>query len=241
MSAFRPHDVVWTRDKASRFWQYMVAKPSEEATYFSHVVGAHVIAETRAHGIPLSGRVLDYGCGPGHLLKHLIAEGVPCEGADFDRVSLDQTRERVGTSPLFNGVTLIDALPSQLPANAFDAVFLIETLEHLIGEELTATLTELRRILRPGGHLIVTTPNEEELEAHQKMCPDCGCVFHIVQHVTRWDRCSLAAVIRTAGLEPVATKELKFRRSSKLNWVKRVADQVFDRHPPNLMMIGRKP
>lgn len=240
MNDFQPHEIAWTRDKASRFWQFMAARPSEDTTYFSYTVGAHVISEARRHGVPLHGRVLDYGCGPGHLLKHLISDGVSCEGADFGTVSLERTRNRVGESPLFRGTTLISRLPSELPADTFDVIFFIETIEHLIGEELGQTLAELRRILRPGGYLVVTTPNEEDLESLKKMCPECGCVFHTVQHVSRWDRDSLASIVRENGIEPLVTSVLKFRRPSPLNWVKKLADRVLARMPPHLMLVGRK-
>jgi len=241
MKDFRPHEIAWTREKASRFWQFMAARPSEETNYFSYTVGAHVISEARRHGVPLEGRVLDYGCGPGHLLKHLIGEGVPCEGADFDTVALERAKVRIGESPLFRGTTLISGLPSQLRADAYDVVFFVETIEHLVGDELGKTLAELHRILRPGGFVVITTPNEEDLEAQKKMCPDCGCVFHIVQHVTRWDRESLSTIVREHGFEPLTTAVLKFRRPSRLNWVKKLADHVLARTPPHLMLVGRKP
>ncbi len=136
---------------------------------------------------------------------------------------------------------MISGLPSGLGSDSFDVVFFIETIEHLIGDELGHTLADLLRIIRPGGYLVVTTPNEEDLEALKKMCPECGCVFHTVQHVTKWDRRSLAGIVSQYGFEPLVTEVLKFRRPSRLNWVKKLADQVLARTPPHLLLVARKP
>jgi len=56
-------------------------------------------------------------------------------------------------------------------------VLLIEVVEHLKSDILDATLREIHRIMRPGGVLLITTPNNEDLSRSMKFCPDCGAIF----------------------------------------------------------------
>ena len=237
---FEPHEIEWTREKARRFWTFMASRPAQEQHYFSLAVGRHVIAEARRCGVTLDGRVLDYGCGRGHLIEHLLAQGVRCEGADFDAAAVAETTRRAAGSPNFGGATVIARLPSSLDEGAYDVVFLLETIEHLIGTELADTLAEVRRVLRRGGFVIVTAPNEEDLAAQQKLCPDCGCVFHTVQHVSRWDAKHLATTLRGAGFDSIACRAMTLRRNTVLDRMKSLADRVRVRPPPNLFYVGRK-
>ena len=79
---------------------------------------------------------------------------------------------------------------------------LIEVVEHLDDATLPAVLAEARRLLRPGGSLLVTTPYREDLAASTIQCPECGAEFHTIQHVRTWTPSSLRSVLRTAGFEP---------------------------------------
>jgi ubiquinone/menaquinone biosynthesis C-methylase UbiE len=92
--------------------------------------------------------LLDAGCGGGALLR-MFADRQPeafAAGCDFAPVN----------DPRFHPVTGdIDALP--FSDAAFEAVVCCETLEHLPGP--SGALTECRRVLAPGGRLVITVPN----------------------------------------------------------------------------------
>ena len=94
------------------------------------------------------------------------------------------------------------------------AVFLIEVLEHLSPEFSTRAVSEMRRVLRPAGHLILTVPNEEDLGAQAVACPDCGRVFHHMQHVQSFSRQSLARLLQAAGFEVVFVAGLDLKSPS---------------------------
>ena len=57
----------------------------------------------------------------------------------------------------------IEADPLPFPENVFDVVLLCEVLEHFIDQPLLA-LRHIKQVLKPGGHLILTTPNVSRLE-----------------------------------------------------------------------------
>lgn len=237
-TAFEPHEVHWTREKAGRFWSALA--PSGGENYFSVQVGGDVIRRVRAAGVPLQGRVLDYGCGPGHLLELLLKAGISCEGADFDDTSLTLARGRAEKYQNFKGVTLIRSLPSTLSTESYDTVFFLETIEHLIGDELGTTLQEIRRILKPRGHVVLTTPNAEKIDKNKVLCPECGGRFHPVQHVSSWSERTLQSLMNEHGFETVMCRAVQLQTNSLLNPLKSLVRTLRGGEPPNLLFIGRR-
>jgi SAM-dependent methyltransferase len=85
-------------------------------------------------------------------------------------------------------------------------------------------LETMRRMLKPEGVAIITTPNREELEKSQIFCPQCQSVFHRWQHVRSWDASSLSSAAWAHGLDVVETVETDFRahfRVSRRRWFRR--------------------
>jgi len=240
-SEFRPHDLVWTRENSNRIWEYISANPAWGEAYFSRQVGDDLIAQVRRR-VPLRGSVLDFGCGQGFLLEKMVAAGIACQGVDFSAKSVELTNGRLKGNPLFKGALVLESLPAPLPDRSFDAIFFIETIEHVIGEDLPALIRELHRLLRPGGHLVVTTRNDESLEASKILCPECGCTFHQMQHVSSWSAASLASTLAGYGFQRVFCEGLVFAPRVKFGalgrWLYRKAYRTFKRSVPNLLYIG---
>ena len=96
-------------------------------------------------------QVLDAPCGAGALCQALAKNGFEAWGADVD--------PECGAQPLLNERFLIADFNRHLPCpdSSFDAVFCVEGIEHL--ENRYAFLREACRVLRPGGTLVLTTPN----------------------------------------------------------------------------------
>ncbi|MEO5680967.1 MAG: class I SAM-dependent methyltransferase [Acidimicrobiales bacterium] len=104
----------------------------------------------RLRGIE-GGRLLDVGCGDGTTLAALQARGWEVQGIDFDAEGAAAARRR-GLA-----VDVGDLTERGYPARSFDVVSLNHSLEHLADPRLT--LLEVRRILRPGGRIVILTPN----------------------------------------------------------------------------------
>lgn len=241
MNDFAPHRAVWTREKSSRFWDQLSSLQGGDENYFSAEVGDSLIRFARANGADLNGRVLDFGCGPGHLVRKLLRAGVKAEGADFSATSIDRLRRTAADDPNFGGVTLIESIPSSLPGDTYSTVFFVETIEHLLDDDLNATFAELHRIVRPGGYIVVTTPNDENLRTGDTVCPDCGCVFHRVQHVRSWTANSIVAAMSKFGFETVAAKAWYLDPRWWKSHLITIAARALHKRLPHLIYVGRKP
>ena len=107
------------------------------------------------HGV-LNGRWLDCGSAEGGYASSLPAFGassVVAVDIEHPRV-VEGSSQRHGASITF-ACAASEALP--LRDQSFDGVLLNEVLEHVADEQ--ATLREIHRVLRPGGHLAVMSPN----------------------------------------------------------------------------------
>jgi 2-polyprenyl-3-methyl-5-hydroxy-6-metoxy-1,4-benzoquinol methylase len=99
-----------------------------------------------------AGRLLDVGCGAGRLLNRMRKRGWEVEGIDFDPQATSKVAARYGIKTHVG-----DLVACHLPDAFFDAITMSQTIEHLYDPRLT--LAECMRILKPGGKLIMTTPN----------------------------------------------------------------------------------
>lgn len=102
------------------------------------------------------GRFLDVGCGRGEIVK-------AAKDAGWDAVGCDISDEYAGYAREKNGVKALTGTIEQLQfeKESFDFISLVEVIEHLY--DPLATVFELRRILKPGGILYLSTPNEESI------------------------------------------------------------------------------
>jgi 2-polyprenyl-3-methyl-5-hydroxy-6-metoxy-1,4-benzoquinol methylase len=192
----RPAALKWDDETLSRFWAYHSQFPEN---YFSRQKGRDVVAYARSK-LPAGGTVLDYGCGPGHLLPHLLDAGFVVQGADITRETMGSAVTLDGRKG-FLGFATIDELLSA--PQRFDAVFLLEVVEHLDDHWLETTLKQARTLLKNNGFLVVTTPNEEVLEDSMVYCPVSNLVFHRWQHMRSWSSITLADCLSEHGFRDV--------------------------------------
>lgn len=238
MDRYEPHPVAWTPDRVSRFWDWRSAQG--EAGYFSAMAGKALLGLVRSTRVPVAGRILDFGCGMGHFMATLYSEGVICEGADFSARSVELASAKLTSLGSPARVNQLRGLPTDFEAESFDLVFLLETIEHLSREDSMETLTELFRIIRPGGILVVTTPNHENLQGNLTICPDCGAIFHPIQHVSTWTAESLEASVNAYGFDTVLVRDYYLLESWTQSRLASWAARAFGRSLPNLVYIGRR-
>jgi O-antigen chain-terminating methyltransferase len=111
------------------------------------------------HRLAGPGGVVDLGCGRGEWLALLRAAGVTARGVDANPAFVAAGRARGLDMELGDALGYLEALPP----NSIDVVTAFHVIEHLATEDLLALLEAARGALRPGGCLLLETPNPMNL------------------------------------------------------------------------------
>ena len=104
-------------------------------------------------------KMLDIGCGRGEFLELLHGQNLPVEGVDFNSIFVDECRTMGFEVAEADALTFL----RERKSNSYAAISAIHVVEHLPLRVLVALLDEVFRVLRPGGLLILETPNPENL------------------------------------------------------------------------------
>lgn len=171
-------------------------------------------------------------------MNALLSRGHRVFGSDISLDSLKVVEKRFAGFPGFLGA----GTPTSLLArgDTFGAIFCCEVVEHLSIPALGTVLADMKKLLSPGGSLIVTTPNREELAASQVYCPTCDHVFHRWQHVRSWSREDLSAILRGAGFWVESVRETNFGHALGPSGVlKRSLSTMLRRKKPHLLAVAR--
>jgi SAM-dependent methyltransferase len=152
------------------------------------------------------GRFLDLGCGNGRYFRR-CTRGLVGFGIEIDPQAAGRAQSWAAATG--GNVILSDALAGmrQFPADYFDGVLMRAYLEHEI--EPRAVLEAARRVLRPGGRIIVQVPNFASLNRRVRGARWCG--YRFPDHVNYFTPHTLLRMAQDAGYEIV-----DFRRPNRL-------------------------
>lgn len=220
------HDIKWTPEKVARIWDYYATNSFYNNKYFGAHSGQYVV-DYLTKNIPFEKctYILDFGCGLGDIINYLlpkIKSHQKIYGLDFSEDSITHVAERFKQTACFKGAELVKSLPSVFDDNMFDLILTTETVEHLEDTELNGMLGECYRLLKSGGVLFLTTPNNENMEMNNVMCPECGCKFHRWQHVRSWTEKSLNEKLIEYNFQNIKTEAVGWYPTSRklLNFIK---------------------
>lgn len=100
--------------------------------------------------------ILDVGCAYGYMLERFVGYG-NLHGIDVSAHAIAVARRRLPQAQLHVGTLGVDPIPY---ADAtFQTVLMTDVIEHLVYDDQPAAAAEIRRVLQPGGHWLITTPN----------------------------------------------------------------------------------
>ncbi|PRX96137.1 class I SAM-dependent methyltransferase [Allonocardiopsis opalescens] len=128
-------------------------------------------------------RILDAGCGSGPLFAALRDRGAAVTGVDVSAGMLELARRRLGAGADLRLADLAHPLP--LPDGSFDDVVASLVLHYL--RDWGPTLTELRRVLRPGGRLIASVDHPFAVHAVQRAAGHRRNYFETYIWTDEWD------------------------------------------------------
>lgn len=146
--------------------------------------------------------VLDVGCGSGVFASHLASYGARVVAIDANPDAVAYAQRTFGREGVEFRRGLLDEL--DLEPGRFDRATALEIVEHVYPEQVHALFAALRRALKPGGRLLVTTPNYRGLWplvewAADRLAPTAQ--MDASQHVTRFHRARLRSALTRAGFE----------------------------------------
>jgi 2-polyprenyl-3-methyl-5-hydroxy-6-metoxy-1,4-benzoquinol methylase len=154
------------------------------------------VAWVKEHARP-SSRLLDAGANFGHFLS-VARSHYDAVGVELSRAAVEWSRTHFGVE---NHAASIYDLPAEL-AGPYDAVTLFDVIEHV--PQPREALAALHRVLRPGGHLFLSTP-----DAGSRVARMMGARWHYldpVQHIVLFNRKNLSEMLREAGFEVTETR-----------------------------------
>ncbi len=186
---------------------------------------------------------LDIGCGPGTFIGTLDPEK-ESYGVDIAANQIRYAQDHYGTKTHHFECIENGTLPFE--NETFDVVTIIEVLEHIANEERSVILLESRRVLRPGGCIIVSTPNYRSLwpffEFLVNRFGDLSCKD---QHITHYHRKRLRDEMLSVPFYDVSIKAYQFLApfTAIIGW--KFADAVWNIEPDflvsrlGLLLVGK--
>ena len=210
--------------EAATYWRDVYAQEGLEALVYQQRM-LTVLDWIDALSLPSGGRVLEVGCGAGHTAVELARRGFAVECADSSREMVTLTSQRIAEAGLSETMTAsvadVHALPH--PTGSFALVVAVGVLPWLHSPE--RGIEELARVLRPGGHAIVTADNRVRLNmlvdpSENPLLAPVKVRWHALKRRRGWRpsgpsprRHSPSTVDRmllAAGMEPERSKTLGF-------------------------------
>ncbi|MFK7897051.1 MAG: class I SAM-dependent methyltransferase [Myxococcota bacterium] len=173
----------------------------------------HVRFLTR--GLAPGAKVLDVGCGRGVLLGPLADEGLQAHGFEL---SEEAARGADARAEIRIGEDLRSAGYAEA---SFDLVVIWHVLEHLT--EPRATLEEIRRVLRPGGRLVVAVPNYASWQARWSG----AAWFHLdlPRHLHHFTAAGLERLIKEVGFRPRSAHHFSLRQNP-FGWIQSALNRL---------------
>lgn len=200
---------IWDENSLKSFWNFESLQPEN---FFTYEHGDEILKAAEKYLRPCI-HILDYGAGFGFLSKKLLKKNFQVSAMEFSSEGVKILERELMSFPLFNKVYTYENLLSC--EEKFDLIFVVEVIEHIYDNELNHLFENIKRLLKPGGKVIFTTPNNENLSKSYIFCPFSDKVFHRWQHVRSWSVSSLQEKIIEKGMHPIEVNGIHFFKPAR--------------------------
>lgn len=169
-------------------------------------------------------RILDVGCGFGHLLRYLVTNGYENSGGvELDPRLFDECYSYIGSRAAFiKNKSALDFLEQN--ASSFDVIIATDVIEHFTLEEALDFSTAIRKSLNSGGRAIVRTPNMANIFGGYSRYMD-------TTHQVGFTEQSLAQMLLQAGFTDPCLHIPDWKdhpKRAKFMWSKTIQRWLFD-------------
>ncbi|GIW80902.1 MAG: hypothetical protein KatS3mg105_2709 [Gemmatales bacterium] len=146
------------------------------------------------------GRLLDFGCGGGSFVERMARQGWQVTGIDMSENAVRRVRDELGLP------ALVGTLPHpELSPESFDVVTMWQSLEHV--HDPLGVLRQARRLLVPGGKLIVAVPNILSLPF--RWFGPAWYGLDLPRHLTHFDPQTLSGMLQRAEFDIQSIKMIR--------------------------------
>ncbi|MDX8413346.1 MAG: class I SAM-dependent methyltransferase [Mariprofundales bacterium] len=138
-------------------------------------------------------RVLDLGCARGEVLQLMKERGIEAVGVDSDPDMVDDCKQQGLAVHLSDIIAFLDTQNRE-----WNGVFIGHVIEHLTTDQAHAMLRSVSKILKPGGRVIVLTPNPNWL-------PGIGEFWSDPTHVRFWPISAVTSMLKDLDIRVIAS------------------------------------
>ena len=148
-------------------------------------------------GLP-QGKLLDIGCGVGDFLCQVKKENWDVMGIEPSDDAKAIAEARLGFRPLSPSDSV------SLPDASFDVITLWHVLEHV--DDLKFQTTEINRLLKPGGRLVIALPNYQSFDC--QYFKEFWAAWDVPRHLNHFSQNTLNSMMVSLGFVPMDSKKL---------------------------------
>jgi SAM-dependent methyltransferase len=171
------------------------------------------------------GDLLDVGCGTGVFLSRARRHGFRVTGIDIDQRAIETAKKRHGIGDAHP--MSLEEFSQRFPGRKFDVITCFQILEHL--DNIRGFLSLVRTLLKPGGFIVIGTPNRERWVEPRQM------PFHKTanigdyppMHLTRWNKKALENLLRSERFAHIKVLVSPFSFGEARDYITRQVSLVY--------------
>ena len=220
------NQLQWTPQLVGKFWDAISQSPLADLS-FSRMNGDTLLDFVAPYVEP-ERQYLDFGAGDGDLIRLLIQRGCCVAGYEPS----EERRNKLFSQDFVKHKNFIGIVGADAE-EVYDVVIAADVIEHVLDDDIELVTKRMRNFLRPGGVIIVSTPNNEDLDANSTYCPVSNLWFHRWQHVRSFTAESLNDLFSPLGFQRLHDHRVDFSSnavSSNAEMIEQIKELYLENH-----------